>query len=244
MRHVVLVPLVHDEADLGSAGPALLAETIRIAGPGRWAEHTEALTCYWAEVSTFLHSLDPARLKLFQDGLPVGGSLGRSVVEEAARRGSRNYRLLLDLIDRGAELCRTEDTDLLRQEYDAISQAAGTHDGSRTLAEGAAAEGSAADADGRARLLRERDEFIAQTIDASLQDGEIGVLFLGAEHQATARLAPDILVHALKDPELVRSYFQMLLAGGHERERAQLTRYLMAPIDAGARTAITDDTAS
>ncbi len=238
MRHVVLVPLVHDEADLGSAGPALLAETIRIAGPGRWAKHAEALTCYWAEVSTFLHSLDPARLKLFQDGLPVGGPLGRSVVEEAARRGSRNYRLLMDLIDRGAELCRTEDTDLLRQEYDVVSQAAGARDGSRT-----AAAGTVADADGRARLLRERDEFIAQTIDASLQDGEIGVLFLGAEHQATERLAPDILVHALKDPELVRSYFQMLLAGGHERERAQLTRYLMAPIDASAKTAIADDTA-
>ena len=33
MRRVILVPLVHDEADLGSAGPALLVP-VRLIGTG------------------------------------------------------------------------------------------------------------------------------------------------------------------------------------------------------------------
>ena len=227
MRRVLLVPLVHDAADLGAVGPALLAETIRIAGPERWATHTQTLQRYWIEVAAFLRRMDPHQLKLYQDGLPVGGSVGRAVVEEAARRGSRNYRLILDLLDRGAELRQTEDPELLRQEYDLLAReplvapAAGRR---RTR------QAPLPDPERRGRLLRERDEFIARTIDASLGDGEVGVLFLGAEHQATARLAPDIDVQPLKDPVLVRAYFQTLLAPGHEPERARLASYVASPV--------------
>ncbi len=229
MRRVILVPLVHDEADLGSAGPALLAETIRLAGPERWAVHTATLTQYWAEVAAYLEDLDPSRLRLFQDGLPVGGVVGRAVVEEAARRGSRNYRLLLDLVDRGADLCATEDPELLRQEYDILTRETSPDRQSDAKPN---ADRTAADAERRARLLRERDEHIARTIDATLREGEIGVLFLGAEHRATARLAPDIVVEPLKDAEVVRGYFQILLARGSDKERDRLTAYLAAPIEA------------
>jgi hypothetical protein len=225
MRRVVLVPLVHDEADLGTAGPALLAETIRLAGAARWAAHTETLARYWAQVAAYLHGLDPRRLKLYQDGLPVGGLVGRTVVEEAARRGSRNYRLLLELMNLGAELRQTEDASLLQQEYDLLARAPSS------ARPGRSSHGATQDAESRRRLLRERDEFIARTIDATLGEGEIGVLFLGAEHQAAARLAPDIVVQPLKDPVLVRAYFQTLLARDDRHERAQLASYVGAPID-------------
>ncbi len=224
MRRVVLVPLVHDAADLGTAGPTLLAETIRLAGPERWAAHAETLARYWTEVAAFLQSMDPSQLKLYQDGLPVGGSVGRAVVEEAARRGSRNYRLILDLIDRGAELRRTEDPELLRQEYDFLARETSTTRAKRNEPR------TVPDPEKSGRLLRERDEFIARTIDATLEEGEVGVLFLGAEHQATARLAPDIVVQPLKDPRLVRAYFQALLAPGHDRERVRLASHLVSPI--------------
>jgi hypothetical protein len=227
MRRVVLVPLVHDEADLGTAGPTLLAETIRLAGPERWAAHTETLTRYWTEVAAFLQSMDPSRLKLYQDGLPVGGPVARAVVEEAARRGSRNYRLLLDLIDRGAELRRTEDPELLRQEYDLLARETST---TRPVNGKRNEQRTVPDPEKPGRLLRERDEFIARTIDATLEEGEVGILFLGAEHQATARLAPDIVVQPLKDPRLVKAYFQALLAPGHGRERVRLASYLVSPI--------------
>lgn len=227
MRRLIHVPIVHDEADLGMAGPALLAETIRLAGTARWAVHMETLARYWAGVTAFLQSVDARQLKLYQDGLPVGGSVGRAVVEEAARRGSRNYQLLLDLIGRGAELRWTEDPTLLRQEHDLLAREMSTTEpGSGQPGE----QRAVPDPEKRGRLLRERDEFIARTIDATLKEGEVGVLFLGAEHLATGRLAPDIAVQSLKDPGLVRAYFQALLRPGHDRERARLTSYLASPI--------------
>jgi len=227
MRSVVLVPLVHDQADMGTAGPALLSETIRLAGPARWAAHLETLARYWTEVAAFLQRLDPSRLELYQDGLPVGGSVGKAVVEEAARRGSRNYLLLLDLIDRGAELRRTEDPELLRQEYDLLARETST---ARPAGGERNEQRTPPDPEERGLLLRERDDFIARRIDATLEDGKVGILFLGAEHQAAARLAPDIVVQPLKDPTLVRAYFHALLAPGHDKERARLASYLSAPI--------------
>ena len=227
MRRLIHVPIVHDEADLGMAGPALLAETVRVAGTARWAAHTETLGRYWAEVAVFLQSLDARQLKLYQDGLPVGGSVGRAIVEEAARRGSRNYQLLLDLIGRGAELRMTEDPALLWQERDSLArETSTTQPGSGRPGE----HRPVPDPEERGRLLRERDEFIARTIDATLKEGEVGILFLGAEHQATARLAPDIVVEPLKDPGLVRAYFQALFRPGHDRERARLALDLASPI--------------
>ncbi len=227
MRRLIHVPIVHDDADLGMAGPALLAETVRLAGEARWTTHTETLGRYWAEVAVFLGSLDARQLKLYQDGLPVGGSVGRAIVEEVARRGSRNYQLLLDLIGRGAELCITEDPALLRQEHDLLARETSTaQPGSGRPGEHRAAP----DPEERGRLLRERDVFIARTIDATLKEGEVGILFLGAEHQASARLAPDIAVEPLKDPGLVGASFQALFRPGHDRERARLASVLASPI--------------
>lgn len=227
MRRLIHVPIVHDEADLGMAGPALLAETARLAGTGRWTAHTETLGRYWAQVAVFLHSLDARQLKLYQDGLPVGGSVGRAIVEEAARRGSRNYQLLLDLIGRGAELRITEDPALLWRERDRLArETSTTQPGSGWPGEHRAVP----DPEARGRLLRERDEFIARTVDATLKEGEVGILFLGAEHQASARLAPDIAVEPLKDPGLVRAYFQALFRPGHDRKLARLASDLASPI--------------
>lgn len=227
MRRLIHVPIVHDEADLGMAGPALMAETVRLAGTARWTAHTETLDRYWAEVAVFLQSLDARQLKLYQDGLPVGGSVGRVIVEEAARRGSRNYQLLLDLIGRGAELRITEDPALLWQERDRLArETSTTQPGSGRASEHRAVP----DPEERGRLLRERDEFIARTIDATLKEGEVGILFLGAEHEATARLAPDIAVEPLKDPGLVRAYFQALFSPSHNSELARLASDLASPL--------------
>ncbi len=230
MRRLIHVPLLHDEADLGTAGQALVAQTVRLVGAARWAAHRETLTRYWAHVGAFLESLDVRRLKLYQDGLPVGGSLARTVVEEAARRGSRNYQLILELLGHGAEICATEDPALLWQERTRVIGETST-----ARPGGIPEERATMDRVRRQRLLRERDEFIARTIDATLREDEVGVLFLGAEHESPTHLAPDILVEAVKDPVLVKAYFQALLRPGDTAERSRLASYLASPIGVTVR---------
>lgn len=225
MRRLLLVPIVHDEADLGRSGAVLAQESARLAGEGRWAVHRGSLCRFWEQVAAYLGTFEPRRLKVYQDGLPSDGSVGRRIVEEAAERGSENYRLVLELLNRGAELRRTEDPQLLLQEHQHLLGLLGQ-----------AAGGQGWDAQQyrsqRNRLLKARDGFIARTIDATLKEGEVGVLFMGAEHRVASGLPADIAVEVVKDPKKVRAYVAALFGGGDERAFARLARYLGSPIRA------------
>jgi len=215
VRRLLYVPIVHDEADLGGAGAALARESTRLAGRRRWARHQRALGQFWQQVEAFLQLFEASRLKVYQDGLPAGDDVGRRIVQEAATRGSRNHRLLLHLLERGAELRQTEDPRLLWRERQ------------RLLApEGEAASGRG----GADHLLAERDAFIAQTINSTLREGEVGVLFIGAYHQIAPYLDQDIAVEAVKEPEKMKAYFEALLLGREAERLEELARYVGSPI--------------
>lgn len=222
MRRLLYVPVIHDEADLGSAGAALAQESARQLGKQRWARHQQALSQFWEQIAAFLSAFDPHQLKVYQDGLPAEGEVARRIVEEAARRGSRNHRLVLDLLDRGAELRKTESPQLLWQERQ------------RLLGPMPASVGEE-EGDAEGRLMEKRDRFIADTINATLKEEELGVLFIGAYHEVASGLAQDIVVEAVKDPEKVRAYFEALFTGSPGHMLAKLARYLGSPIDGGRR---------
>lgn len=78
----------------------------------------------------------------------------------------------------GATLIGTESLTLLLDEFKLLQSP------SRTEAQAAA-------------LLEARDKFIAKQIDATLSDGEIGILFIGALHQVAQVLPKRIEVEYL-----------------------------------------------
>ncbi len=49
-------------------------------------------------------------------------SLGKKIIQEVVRRGSKNYEVILNLLNRGAEIVSTEDMALLQEEYGLISR--------------------------------------------------------------------------------------------------------------------------
>lgn len=49
------------------------------------------------------------------------------------------------------------------------------------------------------RLANERDTFVAHRIAATLQEGEVGILFMGAYHDVVSKLPPDIQVEPLTE---------------------------------------------
>ena len=226
MRRLLYIPIIHDEADMGSAGHALKLGSAALSGERRWTAHKEALSKFWKSVAAYLHSLDPARMKVYQDGLAADGAVGRRIVQEAARRGSKNYRVVLELLDGGAELRKTEDPAfLLRERQNILRLMQQPSTGERPIS----AQEYRQDRD---RLMAERDAFIAETINATLKEDELGVLFIGADHSVTPRLARDISVEAVKSGEKVQAYLYELFLGHDDKRLEELAEYLSSPVRA------------
>ena len=209
MRNLLYVPILHEEVDLGGSGPALARESAAQAGERRWALHQETLRGFWDGVTEHLGRFDARTMRVYQDGVPVDGELGRRIIEEGARRGSRNYRLVLELLRGGAVLQATEDLALILQEQ-ANLRATGRQ---------------APSAEQREQLLEERDAYIAGVIDSTLQEGELGVLFVGAAHDLAGLIASDIQVQKVKDPGKLHEYVSELLLGSDFGKLEALARY-------------------
>jgi hypothetical protein len=190
MRRVVHIPIIHTAADLGSLSESVRAAYSKAVGPAGWSRHQQAVEQLWSEIRRKIEALglDYPKTRIYQDGLPVCG-LERQIVEELAKAGSSNHQLLLDLLDKGAVLEGTENPQLLVREYQ-------LH---RARAEGPQARQPAPGqpADEARRVLQARDRFIAQRIVKTLQEGETGLVFLGAAHRIDALRESDIRVETI-----------------------------------------------
>lgn len=189
MRKLVHIPIVHDVVDLGSAATAVrLAYALE-----EWEKHVAAVQHFWMNLrgKVLALDLDYPRTKLYQDSCPLGGERALSLVEELARQGSNNYRLLLELIRRGATLVQTEDPGLLKAEYELLQKTKPGDEGVAHQAHAAPASGASAE------VQLQREAFIIKQIDETLQEGETGLLFLGASHNLLGRLPATIKVSVL-----------------------------------------------
>lgn len=190
VRRLVHIPIVHSEADMGSARDKVRRAYIEQRGRKAWEESRRAIAAFWDAVEKAVDALhlDFRKVRLYQDGLPVCG-LEDKIVRDLAGQGVPNYRILLKLIGRGAMLEGTEDPALLRKEYELIMKSLPAAENN-----GAAGRPDEAQASMLKDLLARRDRFIAQRIDATLQSGETGILFLGALHHAVEALPSGIKV--------------------------------------------------
>lgn len=228
MRRLLYVPIIHDEADLGHAGKALGRLSAALSGEGRWAMHEETARRFWENVAAYLRSLGSGRLRVYQDGLPAGGEMARRIVEEAAKSGSKNYQLVQDLLEGGAEVRKTEDPALLWRERTVLLNSL---EEARTGGGPPNTEASHVERDD---LMAARDRFIADTINTTLHKGEVGVLFIGADHDVASLLAGDIAVEPVKDPRMVRAYLGELVLGRDGKRLEQLSQYVRSPVTESA----------
>ncbi|MEM7754693.1 MAG: hypothetical protein AAF297_03555 [Planctomycetota bacterium] len=178
-RTLHVVPIIHEEADLGRLAGPVRDELLAKAGAEAVARKDAVVAAAWDAIELWADSLGDALSthRVYQDGLPVSEHAER-IVADLAQQGSRNHRLIESLVGRGATLVPTEDPALLVREYQVIKAAI---DAGRTP------EPSSA-------LLAERDRFIAQRINSTLPTGGTGVLFIGMLHRVGPGLSPDIEV--------------------------------------------------
>ncbi|MBI2985735.1 MAG: hypothetical protein HYY45_03100 [Deltaproteobacteria bacterium] len=191
MRRLIYVPIVHSEADFGSLTHSLRKRYIDRFGLSNWRERIKSIDALWQEIRRRVLALeiDFHKLKVYQDGLPICGR-ELEIVRELARQGSKNHRLLVELVERGALIMGTEDAQLLVEEYlrlrDGLEGDGGTRD--RVSPPAGARAGSVED------TLSCRDLYIAKRIRETLGEGELGLLFIGLLHRVDEKLNQDMEV--------------------------------------------------
>ncbi|MFQ5795154.1 MAG: hypothetical protein ACE5JP_08905 [Candidatus Bipolaricaulia bacterium] len=176
MRQLIYVPILHTPEDMGSLAERLREEYIARIGESEWRQHLEEIDNLWARIreKILAFPLDWKTVKVYQDGLPQCGR-ELEITAELANTGSKNYQLVLDLVAKGARLIGTEDPNLLVEEYSHLK-------GKRTQPKHSL------------DLLVQRDEYMANRIAETLNEGETGILFLGVLHRVDKRLPGDIKV--------------------------------------------------
>src|SRR6266568_1015426 len=224
MRRLIYVPIIHTDPDVGSLVEGIEERARAVVGDNNWEKHKEVVRLYWQEIADYWQGKNVSGFKIFQDGMPVSGVVGKNIVQSLANEGSINHKIIEQLLDKGAELIQTEDPDPLKEEY--------------FLTRELIQRKSLLDSLGalfryrwrKDKLLKARDMYIIKSINESLEEGETGICFLGAYHQVLPHLPKDIEVITLKDPEKVRAYYQKLTSNQSEGEVDRLGSYLAAPI--------------
>jgi len=190
MRRLIYIPIVHTASDMGSMARGLEQASIETAGVKQAAKQRAAVDEMWdgLERKTLCLPL-PTRFLLYQDGLPVCG-IEEEIITKTADSGSRNYRLLVQLMARGGVPMGTEDRKLLVEEYQSVKECIEASPRRKSAATLRYKEKSG-------RLLLARDAFVAQRVDETLPEEGLGLLFMGLLHRVDEGLPKDIDVHYL-----------------------------------------------
>jgi hypothetical protein len=190
MRKLVYIRIVHTATDMGSLSQKLQEEIISRVGRDKWEENQRMILKFWDELEKELIrlKLDLEHTKIYQDGLPAAGETGMKIVHTASELGSQNYRLIEKLVENGAQIVATESPELLIEERNLLMNMYN----SPTLEEREKAKQRYEVR--KKKLMLERDEYIASRINSTLKAGEIGILFIGAEHDVIPALEKDIEV--------------------------------------------------
>jgi hypothetical protein len=196
MKKLLYIPIVHNQTDLGSLGDTLSTEGGKKYGASTWQEHLEQVDLSWekmeSEISNRVKEISPDKIKIYQDGLPVVDETGIKIVKEAAKNGSANYVIVDNLLTKGAKLEIAENKELLLKEYYLLSDVAKSETPEHTLRAYLIYQNESKE------LLNDRDNHIANQINTTLNDGDIGIAFFGAAHSITNKLNEDIDVDVIQ----------------------------------------------
>ena len=193
-RLLILVPIVHTQADLGSLQDSVRRYHIERTSPEQWDRRQAVVAGLWQTIRSQIEVLDLeySRVRLYQDGLPNCGQED-AIVRDLARQGSINHQILLELMAKGAKLTGTEAPELLVKEYELARGALASTKSSRQKDRGLNYPRLSR------KLLCERDDYIARQIDQTLEQGETGLIFLGMLHSLESHLPADIGLVRLND---------------------------------------------
>ncbi|MFA4859940.1 hypothetical protein [Methanoregula sp.] len=189
-RKLMLIPIVHSEKEMGSLKSDISEMIDRKFGKEKRDQHRKDVALFWDNlrsiIGTVLATIDGSTIRVYQDGIPIGGEIGAKLVAMGAKDGIPNHQIVLSIIEQGGVLEKTESPALLKEEYEIIKAIVNA----KTDAEREAL--SEKHKNRLYELTIERDRYIAQRIGESLKDGQYGMLFIGATHDVAQYIDKDI----------------------------------------------------
>jgi hypothetical protein len=175
-KKLIHIPIIHTEADMGRLSGPVRQAALQKLGVRGIKKKADLIDKVWTLIEKTVDGLDLSfeKVRLYQDGLPVCGNESGIVADLAAE--SRNHRLLMRLMDKGAVIMGTESPELLLEEYK-LTKKILTAGGNLKSMKIETHQKPVSDS-----LLKKRDQFIANRINDTLCPGETGILFLGMLH--------------------------------------------------------------
>jgi len=207
MRKLFLVPLIHSRADLGKTGE-ILARIRKKADKEKSILHDKMMKTFWSDIEHYMDGIDKKKIVIYQDGLVADGELGAKIIRQGASLGSRNFRLVSDLMEQGATIRKTENISIVKQEHTLLMN---------IFEPGPLIKKALAYMKylfKKKNLLKLRDKFMAGKINTTLKKDEIGILFIGLLHDAHTYLEKDIQIVEVKSLDKVRKYYKALMGRG------------------------------
>lgn len=189
-RKLTYIPIIHTQQDMGNLGEAVKKAYLNKVGRVGWKRKQDVVNKFWEMVSLVVSRLhvEGSTTRVYQDGLAVTSDGSEiEVVKKLADSGSLNHRLLLELIRRGAILMGTESIELLLEEYEITRKILESPQSLNKSSEKQIRES-------QDDVLKRRDRFIANRINETLGEGELGIVFLGMLHNLGPWLSKDIQV--------------------------------------------------
>lgn len=176
MRKLYIFPIIHTDIELRNLGQLIKKEFLKQKGLAEWKRRKFAINHLWDRIEKEIEGMqiDYKKLRIYQDSLSTEIDID-IMVKEMLEKGSRNYILINKIIIRGARLMGTENSALLLEEYNRL------HNNNAHFSSAK-------------ELLDRRDRFIAQRIGITLLDGEVGLIFIGANHNVAKFLPSDMQI--------------------------------------------------
>ncbi|MEI6153879.1 MAG: hypothetical protein WCQ90_07315 [Deltaproteobacteria bacterium] len=192
IRSLIYVPVLHTQKEAGEILLSLKADEAGKSADTSSADQEKSVKEMWAGIHEKIlntHISYPT-IRIYQDAMPVCGR-EKEIAEKLARKASRNHQLILDLLKKGANLEGTENPDLLIEEYDNLSQLIGK----ASVSIQSYRDSLNKYREKGAKLMKQRDAFIAERIISTLKEGETPLVFMGVRHELEKLLQRSFVIN-------------------------------------------------
>ncbi len=193
MRKVIVLPVWHHTSEIFREGEAPDLSTLR------WRKHDSILTDYL--MSSYVKGLQHEEIdRVYWDSYD-GSTMGGLSIDYLLENGSTTMNLILELEEHGAVFEQTEDPKMAQEARDLVKSWEQIGQNVRGLGDIVRAILPALRAKREfMKMIDTRDEYAAERINESLEEGETGLLIMGYLHNVHEMLpdiAPDIEIVTL-----------------------------------------------